>query len=78
MSASSEICRAAGKDVELLWASTREALNIIQAAESGCRIITAPLDLIKKVSAFGKDLTQMSLETVQTFKSDAEAAGFSL
>jgi transaldolase len=78
MHASHELCTQAGKDVELLWASTREAYNIVQAESSGCRIITAPIDLIKKTSGFNKDPYQLSLETVRTFKSDSEAAGFTL
>lgn len=76
--ASAAICREAGPQVELLWASTREAFNIVQAERSGCQIITAPADLIRKLSGFGKDPYAMSLETVRTFKSDSEAAGFRL
>jgi transaldolase len=78
MQAGAEICAEAGPAVELLWASTREAFNILQAERCGCKIITAPADMIRKVAGFGKDLTQLSLETVQTFKKDAEAAGFKL
>lgn len=63
---------------ELLWASTRELYNIIQSDQTGCDIITVPPDMLKKLSTFGKDLDQFSLETVQMFKRDAEAAGFSL
>jgi transaldolase len=44
----------------------------------GCHIITAPLDLIKKLSGINRDLNELSLDTVRTFKKDAEAAGFSL
>jgi len=78
MRASRELCVAAGKDVELLWASTREVYNIVQAEESGCHIITAPADIIKKMSGFGKDPAALSLDTIRTFKSDSEAAGFQL
>lgn len=78
MQASLEMCRESGAQIELLWASTREAYNIVQAEQMGCHIITAPGDLVKKMSGFGKDLAQMSLETVRTFKQDAESAGFSL
>lgn len=78
MAAALEICREADKNIELLWASTREAFNIVQAQQVGAHIITAPLDLVKKASHFGKDLKLMSLETVQAFKLDAEAAGFQL
>lgn len=63
---------------ELLWASSREALNILQAEQCGCQIITATPDLLKKRSMFGKDLTQLSLETVQMFYDDGKKAGFSL
>ncbi len=78
MRTSRELCLAAGKDVELLWASTREVYNIVQAEEAGCHIITAPADIIKKMAGFGKDPGALSLETVRTFKSDSEAAGFQL
>jgi len=72
------ICRAAGKGIELLWASPRELLNIIQAAEVGCDIITVTPDLLKKLSLVGKDLADYSLETVQMFFRDAQAAGYKL
>ena len=73
-----QICRGAGRGVELLWASPRELLNIIQAAEIGCDIITVTPDLLKKLELVGKDLGDFSLETVQMFFRDAEAAGFKL
>lgn len=63
---------------ELLWASPREVLNVVQAQDCGCHIITATPDLIAKVSLFGKDLSQYSLETVKMFYEDARAAGFKL
>ena len=72
------ICRAAGKGIELLWASPRELLNIIQAAEVGCDIITVTPDLLKKLELVGKDLADFSLDTVQMFYRDAQAAGFKL
>lgn len=72
------ICRAAGKGVELLWASPRELLNIVQAAEIGCDIITVTPDVLAKLPTIGKDLAQFSLETVQMFYKDAQAAGFKL
>jgi transaldolase len=71
-------CRAADKNIELLWASPRELLNIVQAAEVGCDIITVTNDLLAKLPTLGKDLAQFSLETVQMFYRDAEAAGFKL
>jgi len=78
MKASSEICHSTGPGVELLWASTREAFNIVQAEESGCDIITAPVDVLKKISGFNKDLFEMSLDTIKMFKADSESAGFQL
>src|SRR5450432_4644392 len=73
-----QICRGAGSTVELLWASPRELLNIFQAAEIGCDIITVTPDLLKKLELVGKDLGEFSLETVQMFYRDAQAAGFKL
>jgi transaldolase len=64
--------------VELLWASPREVLNILQADEIGCHIITVTNDLIKKIALFGKGLDEFSLETVKMFYNDAKAAGYSL
>lgn len=64
--------------LELIWASPRELLNVFQANDVGCHIITVTQDIIQKLSLVGKDLKQISLETVQTFRNDAMAAGFSL
>ena len=61
---------------ELLWASTRELLNLVQAESCGCHIITITNDILKKVSMVGKDLSELSLETVQMFYSDAQSAGY--
>jgi transaldolase len=72
------ICDASGAPVELLWASPRELLNILQAQEAGAHIITVPPDMLKKMSLFGKDLAEYSLETVKMFHTDAVAAGFKL
>lgn len=63
---------------ELLWASCREALNIKHAEEAGCDIITVTHDILKKMRLFGKSLAELSLETVQMFHQDAQAAGFRL
>jgi transaldolase len=63
---------------ELIWASPREILNVVQADQVGCHIITVTHDLLKKLDLLGKDLLQYSLETVQMFHRDAAAAGFSL
>jgi len=64
--------------IELIWASPRELLNVFQADAIGCHIITVTHDTLKKLSLVGKDLDQYSLETVKMFHSDAEAAGFTL
>jgi len=63
---------------ELIWASPRELLNIFQADEIGCHIITVTNDILKKLSLVGKDLDEYSLDTVKMFYDDAKAAGFSL
>jgi transaldolase len=63
---------------ELLWASSREPLNVVQAQECGCHIITATPDIVAKLALFGKDLNQYSIDTVKTFYEDARAAGFKL
>jgi transaldolase len=63
---------------ELLWASTRELLNLFQAEAIGCPIITVPNDILKKAVHVGMDLTAMSLDTVQMFSKDAAAAGFKI
>lgn len=65
-------------NIELIWASPRELLNVVQAHSVGCHIITATNDILKKLSLLGKDLGQFSLETVQMFRNDAVQAGFSL
>lgn len=63
---------------EVLWASPREALNIIQAQECGCHIITATPSILSQVKYFGKDLSEFSLETVKMFYDDASSAGYTL
>ena len=69
---------AAAPRAELLWASPREVLNIVQADQLGCHIITVTHDLLKKVHLLGYDLTTMSLDTVRMFHDDARAAGYTL
>ena len=64
--------------MELIWASPRELLNIIQADDIGCHIITATSDILKKLSLVGRDLHEYSLDTVKMFYSDAQASGFRL
>lgn len=63
---------------ELIWASPREVLNVVQAEQVGCHVITMTHDLLKKLDGLGKDLGQFSLETVQMFRRDAVQAGFTL
>ncbi|HEX4640560.1 MAG TPA: transaldolase [Chthoniobacterales bacterium] len=64
---------------ELLWASVREVLNIFQAAQCGCHIVTVPHDILDKVGKLGgMDLAELSLDTVRMFHKDAVAAGFKL
>jgi len=64
---------------ELLWASVREVLNIFQAAQCGCHIVTVPHDILDKVAKLGgMDLGELSLDTVRMFHKDAIAAGFKL
>lgn len=65
-------------NVELLWASPRELLNIMQANEIGCHIITCGADLIDKLHLVGKDLNEYSRQTVQMFCADAIRSGFSI
>jgi transaldolase len=66
-------------NAELLWASVREVLNIFQAAECGCDIVTVPHDILDKVANLGgMDLGELSLDTVRMFHKDAIQAGFKL
>ncbi len=63
---------------QLLWASPREVLNIVQAADCGCDIITVTPELLRKLDLIGKDLTTFSLETVRMFYDDALSAGLEI
>jgi transaldolase len=64
---------------ELLWASVREVLNIFQAEECGCHIVTVPNDILNKAAGLlGMDLAAVSLDTVKAFARDAAAAGYTL
>lgn len=69
-------CQAPG--LEVIWASCREVYNVIQADEIGCHVITAPTDVIKKLRGLGRDLDEVSLDTVKIFYNDGAAAGFKL
>lgn len=63
---------------ELIWASPRELLNIFQAEEIGCHIITTTSDILSKINLIGKDLTNYSLDTVKMFRNDAIDSGFEI
>ena len=66
------------KKVEILWASTREAYNYLQARDCGCSIITMPPDIIKKISKFGKTYKDLTLDTVKTFLLDSKNSNFQI
>ncbi len=72
-----EILRATG-GIELIWASPRELLNIIQADQIGCDIITVTGDILNKIDLLGRDLGEFSLDTVKMFYTDACKSGFTL
>jgi transaldolase len=65
-------------NIELIWASPRELLNVFQADSVGCHIITATGDILKKLSLIGKDLDEYSLDTVKMFYKDAFTAGYKI
>ena len=66
-------------NVEIIWASTREAYNVVEADRMGCHIITAPADVLKKLPALGtKTGAELSLDAVRAFREDALAAGLQL
>ncbi len=66
-------------NIEIIWASTREAYNVIEAEQMGCHIITAPADVLKKLPAMGtKTGEDLSLDAVKAFRDDAIAAGLQL
>lgn len=66
------------KNIKILWASTREVINIYQANESKCHIITVPTAMLKKLNFIGKDLGEFSLETVRDFYRDAQSSGLKI
>lgn len=78
LTAAAHICAEYGDQIECLWASTREVYNILQAEQCGCKIITVPFDVLAKLESGFKTLHELSVDTVQIFKKDSEAAGFSL
>lgn len=77
MQESAAVLRAC-PNAELLWASSREVLNIFQAESCGCHIITVTSDILKKIPLIGKDPGEVSLDTVKTFYRDAQASGYAL
>jgi transaldolase len=77
MQKSSQILKAHSR-AELLWASPREVLNVYQAEECGCEIITLPPDILKKLGMRNKDLLELSRETVQMFYDDSLKSGFQI
>ena len=67
------------RNIEIIWASTREVFNVVEADAMGCHIITAPADVLKKLPALGtKSAAELSLRAVQSFREDALAAGLQL
>jgi transaldolase len=66
------------KNIEILWASTREAYNYIQAKQLKCNIITMPPKVINQINSFGKSLNAMTLETVKGFLSDSKKSNFKI
>ena len=65
-------------NIELIWASPREILNVLQADAVGCHVITVPHDLLRKLPTVGRDLDEFSLDTVRMFHRDAEHARYEL
>jgi len=66
------------KNIEILWASTREAYNFIQAKQLGCNIVTMPPKIINQINSFGKSLNQLTLETVKGFLIDSKKSKFKI
>ena len=66
------------KNVEILWASVREAYNFTQANQLGCHIITTPPNIIEKIEKFGKSFNSLTLETVKTFIEDSKKSNFKI
>ena len=66
------------KNVKILWASTREPYNYLQAKKIGCQIITAPPSIIEKIEKFGKNFKQLTISTVKGFLLDSKKSEFDL
>ena len=72
-------CARKTRNIEIIWASTREVFNVVEADTMGCHIITAPADVLKKLPALGsKTAAELSLAAVKSFRDDAVAAGLQL
>ena len=72
-----KICESK-KNIEILWASTRELYNIVEAEKCNCHIVTVPYEILNKFKNIGKDLDLMSIDTVKSFYKDALSAGFKI
>ena len=66
------------KNIEILWASTREPYNFIQAKQLGCNIITMPPKIINQIDTFGKNAKKLTLETVKGFLTDSQKSSFKI
>ena len=66
------------KNIEILWASTREAYNYLQARQLKCNIITMPPKIINQINSFGKSFNEMTLDTVKGFLKDSKKSKFHL
>ena len=66
------------KNIEILWASTREAYNYIQAQQLNCNIITMPPKVINQINSFGKSFNSMTLDTVKGFLADSKKSKFKI
>ena len=66
------------RNVKILWASTREAYNYLQAKNCGCQIITMPSTIVEKISKFGKTYQQLTLDTVKKFLKDSKDSNFKI
>ena len=78
MEESLEMIKSKSENLQLLWASPREVLNVYQANEIGCDIITITTPLLNKLKLKDKDLSEYSLETVKMFYDDAQKVGYKL
>lgn len=78
MNTAVELCNRSNGRLEVIWASPRELLNVVQANDIGCHIITVTPELLQKLPSLGKDLGEFSLDTVKMFYNDGLAAGYKL